>query len=50
MRKLFFWASVASGALAAYMMYKRGESFGAIAKQTLANPVGTLAHEVKEAF
>lgn len=50
MKKLFFWASVISGVAAAYMMYKRGESIGSIARQTLNNPVGTLAHEVKEAF
>lgn len=50
MKRLLFWASVASGIAAAYMMYKRGESVGAIAKQTLTNPVGTLAHEVKNAL
>ena len=50
MKKLIFWASVISGVAAAYMMYKRGEPLGSIAKQTLSNPVGTLAHEVKEAF
>ncbi len=50
MKKLFFWASVISGVAAAYMMYKRGESIGSIARQTLSNPVGTLAHEVKEAL
>ena len=50
MKKLIFWASVVSGVAAAYMMYRRGESMGSIAKQTLSNPVGTFAHEVKEAF
>lgn len=50
MKKLFFWASVISGAVAAYMMYKRGEPIGKIAQQALSNPVGSLAHEVKEAF
>ncbi len=50
MKRLIFWASVISGVAAAYMMYKRGEPIGTIAKQTLTNPVGTLAHEVKEAF
>ena len=50
MKRLFFWATIASGALAAYLMYKRGESIGSIAKQTLTNPVGTLAHEVSNAL
>ena len=50
MKRLIFWASVISGVAAAYMMYKRGEPIGTIAEQALTNPVGTLAHEVKEAF
>jgi hypothetical protein len=28
-------------------MYRRGESFGTIAKQTITNPVGSLISEVK---
>jgi hypothetical protein len=28
-------------------MYRRGESFGSIAKQTITNPVGSLVSEVK---
>ena len=50
MKRLIFWASVISGVAAAYMMYKRGEPMGSIAKKTVTNPIGTLAHEVKEAF
>lgn len=47
MKRLFFWATVASGAAAAYMMHRRGESFGTIAKQAMLNPMGTLAKELK---
>ena len=50
MKRLFYWASVAYGVAAAYLKYKRGESVGTIAKQTLTNPVGTLAHEVQNAL
>lgn len=48
--KLFFYATVASGLVAAYLMYRRGESLGSIARQTILNPLGTLASEVKNAL
>jgi hypothetical protein len=38
---------VVSGCVAAYLMYRRGESLGSIAKETIANPVGSLVSEVK---
>jgi hypothetical protein len=47
MKKVIFYATVISGFIAAYMMYRRGESLGAIAKQTITNPVGSLVSEVK---
>ena len=50
MKKLFFWATIASGVGAAYLMYKRGESLGNIAQKTVTNPIGTFATEVKNAF
>jgi hypothetical protein len=49
MRKLIFYATIVSGCVAAYLMYRRGESFGTIAKQAIANPIGTLVSEVKNA-
>ena len=49
-RKLFFYATVISGIVAAYLMYRRGESLGSIARQTITNPLGTLASEVKNAL
>jgi hypothetical protein len=47
MRKVIFYATIVSGCVAAYLMYRRGESFGAIAKQAITNPVGSLVSEVK---
>ena len=48
--KLFFYATVVSGVVAAYLMYRRGESLGSIARQTISNPLGSLASEVKNAL
>ncbi len=50
MRRLIFWVSVASGVVAAVVMYRRGESLGTIAKRTMSNPVGALAAEVQNAL
>lgn len=47
MRRVILFATVASGFIAAYLMYRRGESLGSIAKQTITNPVGSLVSEVK---
>ena len=47
MTKVIFYATVIAGFVAAYMMYRRGESLGTIAKQTITNPVGALVSEVK---
>ena len=49
MRKLFVWGPVAAGAIAAYLMYKRGESFPSIAKKAVGNPVGSLVTELRGA-
>jgi hypothetical protein len=48
-RKLIAFATVASGLVAAYMMYRRGASLPSIAKQTITNPIGSLISEVKNA-
>ena len=47
MKRALFWGTLVAGAVAAYMMYRRGESLGTIAKQTITNPVGSLVAEVK---
>jgi hypothetical protein len=49
LRRLIFLATVVSGLVAAYLMYRRGESVMSIARQTVTNPVGSLVSEVKNA-
>lgn len=49
MKRIFFWATLLSGAAAAYLMYRRGEPVSQIAKRTLAHPIGSLASELKQA-
>ena len=49
MRRIFFWGTILSGAVAAYLMYRRGEPAGQIAKKTLAHPLRSLASEIKQA-
>lgn len=46
--KLIVYATVISGFVAAYLMYKRGESLVAIARKTVTNPVGSLVSEVQD--
>jgi hypothetical protein len=46
-QKMILLATVISGFVAAYLMYRRGESLGTIAKQAITNPVGSLVSEVK---
>jgi hypothetical protein len=41
------YATVISGFVAAYLMYRRGESMVSIARKTVTNPVGSLVSEVK---
>jgi hypothetical protein len=45
--KIIVYATVISGLVAAYLMYKRGESLVAIARKTVTNPVGSLVSEVQ---
>jgi uncharacterized protein (DUF697 family) len=47
MSRLILFATIASGVIAAYLMYRRGESLGTIAKQAVTNPLGSLMTEVK---
>ena len=49
MKRLFYWASIAAGIAAAYLMYRRGESVGTIAQKAISNPVGSLVNEVQQA-
>jgi hypothetical protein len=45
--KVILYATVISGIVAAYLMYRRGESMVSIARKTVTNPVGSLVSEVK---
>jgi len=47
MRRLFFWATVAAGSVAAYMMLRRGESLPKTAAKAISNPVGSLVNEFR---
>jgi hypothetical protein len=49
MRKFIVWGSIAAGAVAAYLMYKRGAPIMDIAKKAIINPVGSLVTELKNA-
>ena len=48
MRKAFLWVTIASGALAAYLMYKRGISLEDIAGSVVKDPFGSLFNEMKQ--
>jgi hypothetical protein len=50
LNKAILCATVISGFLAAYLMYRRGESMATIATKTVTNPVGSLVTEVKNAI
>jgi hypothetical protein len=45
--RFFVLATIISGVIAAYLMHKRGAPLTTIAKQTISNPLGSLASEVK---
>ena len=45
--KIVVYATVISGFVAAYVMYRRGESMVSIARKAVTNPVGSLVSEVK---
>jgi hypothetical protein len=45
--RLFALLTFTAGAVAAYLMYRRGESPFSIAKNTLLNPIGSLASEIQ---
>ena len=47
MRKFFFYATIASAAVAAYLLYKRGVPVSQIATDVIQHPIGTLVHELQ---
>jgi hypothetical protein len=48
MKRILFWGTIVAGGVAAYMMYRRGESMGTIALRAVTNPVGSLYSELQE--
>jgi hypothetical protein len=49
MKRALFWGTIVAGAVAAYLMYRRGEAMGTIAVRTVTNPVGSLVSELQTA-
>ena len=49
MKRAIYWGSILAGVVAAYLMYRRGESLPKIAQKALSNPVGSLVNEVQQA-
>jgi hypothetical protein len=47
MRNVLFWATVASGAIAAYLMIRRGETLNTVAHEAMEHPVGSLVREAQ---
>jgi len=45
--RVFLYGTLISGCIAAYLLYRRGESFATIATKTITNAVGSLVSEVK---
>ena len=48
MRRLLLWATVTSGAVALYLMMKRGETFTEAATNVGQHPFGSLIDELKK--
>lgn len=48
-KNVWFWATVAAGAVAAYLMYRRGASLGTIARESVQHPIGSLVREAENA-
>ncbi len=49
MKKVLYWATIACGVTAAYLMYKRGVPVLQIAQKAATNPLGALVNEVQQA-
>lgn len=48
-RRILFWSTVAAGAVAAFLMYRRGASLTTIARESIQHPVGSFVRETKAA-
>ncbi len=50
MKKAIFWGTLAAGAVAAYLMVKRGAPLTEVVTRTLRNPFGALGSELQSAI
>ncbi len=48
MKRVVYWATIACGLTAAYLMYKRGVPLLQIAEKAVTNPLGSLVSEVQQ--
>jgi hypothetical protein len=46
MRRIFFWATILSGAVAAYLLYKRGVPLTEIAEDVTSHPIRSMVDEL----
>ncbi len=46
MKRAMFWGTVAAGAIAAYLMYRRGEPVGTVARKAILHPVSSFVSEL----
>ena len=49
MRKALFWITIGSGAVAAYLMFRRGAPLMEIAQDAVEHPFKTLVSELEAA-
>ena len=49
MKRVIYWATIAAGVTAAYLMYRRGVPVLQIAQKAAMNPLGALVNEVQQA-
>lgn len=47
MRNFIFWTTVVSGAVAAYLMIRRGKDLSTTAREAIQHPVGSLVREAQ---
>jgi hypothetical protein len=46
MRRIFVWATIFSGAVAAYLLYRRGVPLKQIAEDVASHPIRSMVNEL----
>jgi hypothetical protein len=49
MKNVLFWLTVGAGAVAGWLMFRRGESLGTISREAVTHPVSSLVREAQNA-